>query len=237
MTVTATLAARKLAGAVAVGALVAVATVSTSNAATVTIGLREDGLGGITTVAGPTPSSASFSGTFGDYQVRVDGTAPPLLPAPGALNTNNLDISTNAAGSHFLDVFITAQAETFGAAVAAYFSAFTLNSTLGTVSTTMSTFLDPANGLFTTIIPLGSAGPFTTGPTTGTSLAAANCGGNCSITAQYHVVTTGPASSNATINVNAVPGPIVGAGLPGLLAACFGLIALARRRRMNAALA
>src|SRR5262249_27339282 len=35
--------------------------------------------------------------------------------------------------------------------------------------------------------------------------------------------------------VQAVPGPVVGAGLPGLLAACAGLVALARRRRQAVA--
>jgi hypothetical protein len=42
---------------------------------------------------------------------------------------------------------------------------------------------------------------------------------------------------NASFNDGtvAVPGPVVGAGLPGLIAACSGLIALARRRRRQAA--
>lgn len=51
---------------------------------------------------------------------------------------------------------------------------------------------------------------------------------NC--TANYDNVSESGALTPTTFNVP-VPGPIVGAGLPGLLAACGALIGLARRRR------
>jgi hypothetical protein len=60
---------------------------------------------------------------------------------------------------------------------------------------------------------------------------AANCAANSAGTA-WNCNSTGSLLSQ-DIAVTAVPGPIAGAGVPGLIAACGGLLALARRRRQK----
>ena len=50
-------------------------------------------------------------------------------------------------------------------------------------------------------------------------------------TVLFHAVWNGASDGAESFFIVAVPGPLAGAGLPGLVMACGGLIAFARRRR------
>jgi len=88
----------------------------------------------------------------------------------------------------------------------------------------------PSGGSFTNAnasITGGQFNPFVVGPATFT-LAFSGITAATTVTAATFSFGTGP---DFFIPGVPVPGPIVGAGLPGLVAACVGLLALARRRR------
>jgi hypothetical protein len=72
----------------------------------------------------------------------------------------------------------------------------------------------------------------------GLSLASFQACSSCTDTAFFFADIFSPITGNTGLvdaTLAAVPGPVAGAGLPGLVAACGGLIALARRRRQRIA--
>jgi hypothetical protein len=88
----------------------------------------------------------------------------------------------------------------------------------------------PSGGPFTNAnasITGGQFNPFIVGPLTIT-LALSGVTAATQVIAATFSFGTGPET------IIAVPGPLAGAGLPGLIAACVGLIAMARRRRQAA---
>ncbi len=231
----------------AVAGLIGVLGGSPANAITVSIGLQEAGVdgdgggaacvtGGICKVASGS-GNASFNNSYGTFSVNIaSGLASPAIFFPDILQTASHDV-----GKGTIDVYITASGILSPAGLQSIISTLTSN-TLTNATTNLAVYLDTADGVFSTICGtcttlashlFTAAGIFTqatmvnTGPADGYS-----------ITARYTITTTGRATGNAnsTINVAAVPGPVVGVGFPGLLAACAALIGMARRRRHRAAL-
>jgi len=190
------------------------------------------------------PGASSFTGptdfAFGDFTIsNITGSTTPSTTAPVLLSTNTLDLQSTDIGSHVLDIFVTGNNLLFPTGINNTFSGFTSVSLSDGWTSSLSTLLDTGNGNFTgslvdSIVFNGNG--ISTFSNNQTALADFGTG-PYSITAHYQITTNGTGQANSGIQfaAAAVPGPVVGAGLPGLIAAGLFMVGLAKRRRNRSA--
>ena len=207
--------------------------VSGANAATVSIGAAPGaGPSAFTTVATSAAGATTFAclpcapavwGVFNANQITATGR--PIDPLPNILGSTSFNINAGDGGT--LRIFVTSQGNTD--VNSTWISSFTSNSLPTGWSVTEQTFIDTANGLYTTtgatVTALGSHVFNAIGTSVAAAIAAS--GGLYSVTEVYTIVATGTGSALSTITLAT---PIPGA-LPLFATGLLGLWALRRKRK------
>ncbi len=176
------------------------------------------------------PAGDGFIGLISDGRFSATLTAT-VTPASESLLQSNVTSSHSGAASTLRVFFLSTGNDPGGNQQ--FLSGFTGN--VGSATGTLATFY----GNSTLASPFSSgANPISSTPYTGlfstSFLQSVVVPSDFSLLAVYTINANGRVDTNTTVNISSVPGPIVGAGLPGLMMACAGLLALARRRRKTA---
>jgi hypothetical protein len=215
---------------------------SAAGAQNVFVGLSNTGLSGSFTTEASGSGNASISAfTFGSFEVQASGTGAPILTLPSLAGSNTLDV-TNEGGGGTLFVAISTTGN--NTPLSSIGSSFTSNSITTGWTVTESTFLDTGNTKYAETTPLGGPVVFTAINTPGTQgpvNTGTTTGSDYSVTMLYEIqapTSDSPGNTNDTIDMTGVPapsvgapGPIQGAGIPGIALAVgfFGLLTLRRR--------
>jgi hypothetical protein len=183
----------------------------------------------------------TYNSTVGAFD--VSGSASVTSPPP-TFGSNNLSITVPGVivtTPSTIDIFVTGT--NINQAGMGILSNLQVNALPAGWTATVSTYLNTNNSVYGTQIPLSTSsllnGPIPPGPQFSLSQLAGivTPGTPFSITEKYEITvntnSTGDFEGQIRVSAVPVPGPIVGAGLPGLIAACGSLLLLARRRRQR----
>lgn len=193
-------------------------------AGTITFQVSEDA--GPTTTVNTGQDAASLGPfTFGDFNVAsLSGATDPFLALPFLLQGNQIDVSAAGTGVHTLHLTVLGVGLTAPTGLTTLVSGFDVTGISAGWTASISTDI---NGI--TVGTTTFAGPLSNG--TDQDFLNFNLPATFSASIHFDINNGGiGGEANTGAALAAVPGPIVGAGLPGLVAA-LGWLGLGRFRR------